>query len=117
MNKRRCRKFRNIVFNPAINCFKPCGIPLSELEIISLEADEIEAIRLIDFEGLYQQNASEKMNISRTTFARTVDSARKKISDAILNGKALVIIKTDSADEKNSINTENLKIQINQKEV
>lgn len=94
MEKRRCRKFRNIVFNPAIDCFKPCGVPLSEIETVTIEADEIEAIRLVDYEGLYQQEASERMHISRTTFARTVDIARKKVADAVINGKGLMIIKT-----------------------
>lgn len=89
--KRGCRKLRNILFNPAVDCFKPCGMPLKKLETVTLEADELEAVRLIDFEGLYQQDAADKMNISRTTFARTVDSARKKTADAILHGKGLII--------------------------
>lgn len=93
MNKRRCRKFRSILFNPVIDCFKPCGIPLKELETVSMEPDELEALRLIDFEGLYQKDASEKMNISRTTLSRTVAGARHKIADAVINGKGLIISK------------------------
>ncbi len=93
MNRRRCRKFRSIVFNPISDCFKPCGIPLKELETISMDADEMESLRLIDFEGLYQQNASEKMNISRTTLSRTVTRARRKLADAVINGKGLLIMK------------------------
>ena len=93
MKRRRCRKFRNIAFNSDFLCFKPCGIPMKELETVFLEADEIEAIRLMDNEGLYQQEASERMNISRTTLSRTVERARNKISDAIINGKGLIINK------------------------
>ena len=57
----------------------------------NLTFDELEAIRLADFEGLYQEQAAKKMNISRQTFGRIVESAHKKIADALVNGKALSI--------------------------
>ena len=60
-----------------------------------LYEDEMEAVRLADFEGLYQQECSDRMGISRTTFSRLIESARKKISDALVNGKALVIKMND----------------------
>jgi len=72
-------------------CFKPCGIKKTELEKVYLLEDEMEALRLSDFEGLYQQECADKMGISRTTFSRLVESARKKVSDALLNTKALNI--------------------------
>jgi predicted DNA-binding protein (UPF0251 family) len=53
--------------------------------------DELETIRLADFEGLYHEQAAEQMNISRATFGRILDSARRKVADAIINGKALNI--------------------------
>jgi len=53
--------------------------------------DELETIRLADFEGLYHEQAAEQMNISRSTFGRILDSARRKVADAIINGKALNI--------------------------
>ena len=72
-------------------CFKPCGIQRSALQGVVLREDEMEAIRLADYEGLYQQKCAEKMGISRTTFSRLIESARKKIADALLNTKALKI--------------------------
>ncbi|MCW8821403.1 MAG: DUF134 domain-containing protein [Sulfurovum sp.] len=74
-------------------CFKPCGIRGKDLEKTELDCDEMEAIRLSDYEGLYQQECADRMGISRTTFSRVIQQARKKISDALLHGKAIVMIK------------------------
>lgn len=76
---------------PQANYYKPRGIPLSVLEEVTLTVDEFEAIRLTDLEGLYQADAAEKMNISRQTLGRIVESAHKKIADALVHGKALLI--------------------------
>jgi predicted DNA-binding protein (UPF0251 family) len=84
-------KFRRICQKPVANYYKPRGIPLSVLEHVNLTFDELEAIRLADLEGLYQEAASEQMNVSRQTFGRIIDSAHKKIADALVNGKALSI--------------------------
>jgi predicted DNA-binding protein (UPF0251 family)/predicted Fe-Mo cluster-binding NifX family protein len=70
---------------------KPAGVPAKELEEIRLGLDEAEAIRLADLEGLYQEAAARSMGVSRQTFGRIVETARKKIADAVLNGKALRI--------------------------
>jgi predicted DNA-binding protein (UPF0251 family) len=64
---------------------------MDALEEINLTLDELESVRLADLEGLYQEDAAKKMNISRQTFGNIVDSAHKKIADALLNGKALKI--------------------------
>ncbi len=72
-------------------CFKPCGIQRNTLERVELLEDEMEALRLADYEGLYQQECADKMGISRTTFSRLVVSAHKKIADALLHTKALNI--------------------------
>ena len=85
---RLCRRVR---FNPNVTYFKPKGIPLIELEEIILNVDEFEAVRLKDLEGLEQEDCAKKMNISQPTFHRLVLSARKKIADAIINGKAIRI--------------------------
>lgn len=71
--------------------FKPQGIPLRLLNEEILTFEEIEAVRLKDLEGLKQENCAKKMNISQPTFHRLVLSARKKIADAIINGKAIKI--------------------------
>ncbi len=76
---------------PACTYYKPRGIPLSTLEQVNLTVDEIEAIRLVDLDGFYQADAAEKMNISRQTLGRILESARKKIADALVKGKALSI--------------------------
>jgi predicted DNA-binding protein (UPF0251 family) len=61
------------------------------LEEVNLTLDELEAVRLADSEGMYQQQAAESMNISRQTFGNIIDSAHRKIADALLNAKALKI--------------------------
>jgi predicted DNA-binding protein (UPF0251 family) len=76
---------------PQANFYKPRGIPLAVLQHTTLTVDELEAIRLADLQGLYQEQAAEKMNISRQTFGRIIESAHKKIADALVNGKALSI--------------------------
>jgi predicted DNA-binding protein (UPF0251 family) len=76
---------------PQSDYFKPRGIPLSMLEEVVLTVDEFEAVRLADLEGLYQEQAAEKMNISRQTFGRIIESAHKKVAEALVHGKALMI--------------------------
>jgi len=84
-------KWRRVDFVPQITFFKPAGIPLHALEEIRLSVEEAEAIRLKDLEGLEQEECAQKMNISRPTFHRVLESARKKLADALLNGKAIRI--------------------------
>ena len=80
---------RRIGFVPHADFFKPSGIPLCELKQITLTLDEVEALRLADLNGLYQEQAAEKMKISRTTFSRIVEEARRKVAEALIHGKAL----------------------------
>jgi len=87
----RPRLYRRIKFEPEVTYFKPRGIPLRELEESIISVDEFEAIRLKDLDGLEQEECAKKMNISQPTFHRLVLSARKKIADAIINGKAIKI--------------------------
>ena len=61
------------------------------LQQVSLSVDELEAIRLADLEGLYQEQAAQQMNVSRQTFGRILEAAHKKVADALVNGKALSI--------------------------
>jgi predicted DNA-binding protein (UPF0251 family)/predicted Fe-Mo cluster-binding NifX family protein len=70
---------------------KPAGIPARDLPEVRLGFDEAEAIRLADYEGLYQEAAARSMGVSRQTFGRIIESARRKVADAVLNGKALRI--------------------------
>jgi predicted DNA-binding protein (UPF0251 family) len=76
---------------PRSEYFKPAGIPLSGLEEVRLTRDELEALRLADLEGLYQAEAAAKMGVSRQTFGNIVGSARHKVADVLVNGRALRI--------------------------
>jgi len=84
----RCRKIAGM---PAAQAFKPVGVPMRELQEVVLRLDEFEAIRLADLDGLYQEQAAEEMNVSRTTFSRIVEAAHRKVADALVHGKALRI--------------------------
>jgi uncharacterized protein len=84
-------KCRKVGCAPEISYFKPRGIPVGELEEIILAMDEFEAIRLADLEGLYQEEAAKKMNISRQTFGNVITAAHKKIAESLVKGKALKI--------------------------
>jgi uncharacterized protein len=83
-----CRRVR---CSPDVRHFKPKGIPLHALEEVILGLDELEALRLADYEGLYQEDAAKEMNVSRQTFGSIIGRARRKIADALLNAKALRI--------------------------
>jgi uncharacterized protein len=80
---------RRIRFEPGVTYFKPAGIPMVVLHEVIVTLDELEALRLADLNGLYQEQAAEQMKISRPTFARIVEAARKKTADALIHGKAL----------------------------
>jgi uncharacterized protein len=64
---------------------------MSQLQEVCIALDELEAIRLADIKGMYQEDAAKLMKISRQTFGNIIESAHKKIADAIVNGKALKI--------------------------
>jgi uncharacterized protein len=87
----RPHKQRFIGTPPKVSLFKPQGIPLSHLEGVVLSLDELEAIRLADFDGDQHEHAAAKMNVSRPTFGRILEHAHKSVADALLNGKALQI--------------------------
>ena len=84
----RCRRVDSI---PEVTYFKPAGIPVRVLEEVRLSVEEAEALRLRDLENLEQEECAEKMSISRPTFQRVLGTARQKVADALLNGKALRI--------------------------
>jgi transcriptional regulator with XRE-family HTH domain len=64
---------------------------------VELRADEFEALRLMDYEGLYQEECAQRMGISRPTFSRMVAEARRKVADVLLHGKRLLIATEPSA--------------------
>jgi len=69
--------------------FKPQGIPADRLDSVGVPLDGLEAIRLADLEGLYQEEAAKRMGVSRATFARILSQARQAVADALIHGKAL----------------------------
>lgn len=87
----RPKKCRHIGCEIDANYFKPRGIPLTELETVVLYTDEFLALKLSDLDGNYQTEAANKMKISRQTFGRIIESARKKVADALVNNKAIKI--------------------------
>jgi len=82
---------RTVCCEPSVNYFKPRGIPMTELDRVSLAVDELEAIRLKDFESMEQERAAATMNVSQPTFHRILQSAHSKVADALVNGKAIRI--------------------------
>lgn len=86
----RPRKNRNIGFNPKFKNFAPDNCP-DGCEKVTLLIEEIESIRLMDYENLDQSACAEKMDIGRSTFQRIYKNARLKIADSLINGKPLII--------------------------
>ena len=82
---------RRICGEPPAAVFKPAGIPLREIDQVVMTLDEFEAIRLADLAQMYQEKAAKQMGISRPTFSRIIDSAHRKLADALVHGKALLI--------------------------
>lgn len=83
-----CRTVENL---PVSTFFKPQGVPKSSLDVQELTIDEFEALRLADFEGLYHSAAAKSMHVSRPTFGRIIDNARRKVAQALVLGQALEI--------------------------
>ncbi len=87
----RPRLARRVSLDLEADYFKPAGIPMRDLEMVSLTLEETEALRLSDLEDLEQEDAAKRMGVSRRTFWRELQSARKKTADALVNGKAIKI--------------------------
>ena len=87
----RPKHCRRIQFEPGVTYFKPAGIRITDLEEVLLHFEEYEAIRLIDLEEIDQEQAGKKMQISQPTLSRLLKSARKKIAEAVIQGKAIKI--------------------------
>jgi predicted DNA-binding protein (UPF0251 family) len=80
---------RRVRGRPGAVLFKPAGIPIRLLEEVVLTLDEFESLRLADLEGLYQEAAAERMGVSRATFGRIVESARRKVALTLTGGRVL----------------------------
>jgi predicted DNA-binding protein (UPF0251 family) len=80
--------------------FKPTGIPMTDLETIPVSHDELEALRLCDLLGLTQEEAGQKMGVSRGTIQRIVTVARRKVAKALVERAALVFGDPPSKPQK-----------------
>jgi predicted DNA-binding protein (UPF0251 family) len=87
----RPRKRRRVWHEPKPAIFKPVGVPLDQLKSITLLHEELEALRLVDLEGRYQEEAARQMNVSRSTLQRIVNEAHYKVVQALTEGAALHI--------------------------
>ena len=87
----RRKRHRLVTKEPPVSVYKPAGIPAMELEEILITIDEFEALRLADFEGLSQRDASTAMHISQPTFNRVLSSARNKVASGLVQGFVLRI--------------------------
>ena len=95
----RPRKFRNCRQYEGDRVFKPRSIPMTELEVVRLGADELEAMRLCDLEGLEQAEAGVRMGVSRGTVQRLVKSGRTKVLRALVESNALLIGEGDHHED------------------
>ena len=89
----RPRLYRKIRFNPNVTYFKPQGIPMSFLDVVELTTEEVEALRLKNAEDLNQAAAAKMMKTSCSTFQRILSLAYKKMTNALIEGKAIKIVK------------------------
>ena len=115
---RGCKR-RRICFQPKINFYKPQGVPMHFLEVVTLKEDEVEALRLADEQGLYHEEAAKCMDISRQTFGNILRSARNKVAIALIQGKAIEIEclgKCQTSDESNSVKKNNMSETAGRKE-
>jgi len=96
----RPRLCRRVKFNPDVTYFKPRGVPLRHLKIVELSLEETEALRLKNIAGLDQVKCAKKMKTSQSTFQRILSSAYRKISVALINGKAIEITNENIKEEK-----------------
>lgn len=98
----RPRRFRRISQDPQIRCFKPEKEDMDNLNPVELNIDEFEALRLRDYLDVQQKKSAESMGISQPTFHRTLVSARKKISQALIEGKRIIIVGEDYSTDNYS---------------
>ena len=114
-------KCRRVESEPRVDYFKPRGVPMLNLDEVSLPLDEFEALRLADFEDLPHDQAAERMNVSRQTFGRVLASARKRVAEVLVLGQALKIegghcevkSKKRCCNRKDTENTHNLPDTVN----
>jgi len=84
-------KERTVRYRPRVTLYKPQGIPRKFLQTVVLTVDQLEALRLADHLGASHEDAAAELNVSRPTFGRIIEAARRTVAEALLQGKAIVI--------------------------
>lgn len=85
-------KLRRVITTPpVVEGFTPFGVPAGDSEPVELLFEEYESIRLSDYDGLTQEQSAQKMNVSRPTFSRIYEKARRTIAKAFVEGRAIAI--------------------------
>jgi predicted DNA-binding protein (UPF0251 family) len=87
----RPRQSRKVNYSPRVTYFRPDGVGFKASNDVVLAKDEIEALRLVDFRKEPQTSAARSMKISQPTLSRTLETARRKVSEALVTGKAIKI--------------------------
>ena len=87
----RPKKWRRVCSLPDVNRFGPLGFPVEKEDLVIMSVDEYETIRLIDLEGLSQEECANIMHVARTTVQGIYQEARKKIAESLVEGKVLLI--------------------------
>jgi len=82
---------RRVSGPPAVALFVPAGADPRQLAQVAITLDELEALKLADLEGLYQEEAAARLGVSRPTFGRIIAAAHRKVAEALVEGKALRI--------------------------
>lgn len=110
----RPKRKRKIFSLPLAEGFKPFGVSFNEAEAVELLYEEYESVKLADYQGLTQEEAAKKMNVSRPTFTRIYEKARKTIAEALVEGKILIIKGGDVAidDEYTNHKEEKVKYEV-----
>lgn len=91
----RPRKCRKVCCLPESNLFGPLNVLNINSDPIIMTVDEYETIRLIDLEGMMQEECAEKMNVARTTVQKIYNDARRKLANSLVNGNILKIVGGD----------------------
>ncbi len=84
-------KMRCVARMPNVTVFKPAGVPACDLQQVELHLDELEALRLVDGEGMDQAEAAQCMKVSRASVGRILERARGKVAQALVEGQAIFI--------------------------
>lgn len=87
----RPQKSRKVCNPPKMMGYKPFGVSISEIDVVRLKYEEFESIRLLDYDKLSQEQAAEKMDVSRPTITRIYNRAKETIAKAFVEGKAIEI--------------------------